>query len=104
MSRITEAEFDQIVKGIIEDKEAIIRHNPIGTREEILLWMLLSCLISYLLLNCLVNYLSLNEQETPCFKGRPDASTYRQAIESVLHDRRVEQFDIAAALDELLEE
>ena len=94
-SALRALEFDQIVKGIIEDKEAIIRHNPIGTREEILLWMLL---------NCLVNYLSLNEHETPCFKGRPDASTYRRAIESVLCDRRVEQFDISLAFDGLLEE
>lgn len=78
MNKISEAEFAQIVKGIYEEREAIFRHNPIGTEEETLLWMLLSVLISYL---------SLSEQETPCFPGAPTAETYRQAILFVLDGR-----------------
>ena len=84
VTRITEAEFARIVDGIREDRESIIRHNPIGTDEEILLWMLLSSLISYL---------SLSDLETPCFNGRPDTDTYLKAIEFVLKDRRTGDFD-----------
>jgi len=71
MATISQAEFERIVDGIFEDRELIIKHNPIGTRAEILLWMLLSCLVSYL---------SLSDSETPCFTGRPDAETYSEAI------------------------
>ncbi len=78
MTKISEAEFARICQGIIEDRESIIKHNPIGTREEILLWMLLSCLISYL---------NLSDLETPCFTGKPDANTYREAILFILKDR-----------------
>lgn len=85
MSAIAEREFAHIVDGIVEDREKIIRHNPIGTDEEILLWMLLSCLVSYL---------SLDDIETPCFTGRPDAETYRNAISFILAERRLEPFDI----------
>ncbi len=85
MSAIAEREFAHIVDGIVEDREKIIRHNPIGTDEEILLWMLLSCLVSYL---------SLEEVETPCFTGRPDAETYSKAISFILAERRLEPFDI----------
>ena len=84
MTNISEAEFARICIGIYEDRESIIKHNPIGTSEEILLWMLLSCLISYL---------SLVEIETPCFNGMPDAKTYRDAIMFVLKDRKEESFD-----------
>ena len=66
MTRITEAEFARIVNGIAADRDSIIKHNPLGTDEEILLWMLLSCLISYL---------NLSDIETPCFTGKPDAKT-----------------------------
>ena len=90
MNRISEREFARIHSGILEDREAIIRHNPLGTREEILLWMLLSCLISYL---------SLSEIETPCFSGKPDASTYRDAINFILRGRMAEPFDPAPYLD-----
>ena len=48
MTTISEAEFARICDGINEDRESIIKHNPIGPPDEILLWMLLSCLISYL--------------------------------------------------------
>lgn len=93
MIRISEAEFARIVNGIAADRESIIRHNPIGTDEEILLWMLLSILISYL---------SLSEIETPCFNGRPGAHTYRDAIQVVLQNRRAEDFDIGDHLAKLL--
>jgi hypothetical protein len=92
MTRIREAEFSRIVEGIAEDRDAIIRHNPIGTPEETLLWMLLSALAVYL---------SLNEMETPCFTGRPDAKVYREAIEFVLRDRMADTFDPAPMLDKL---
>jgi hypothetical protein len=92
MTLISEAEFRHLVDGIVADQESIIRHNPIGTPEEILLWMLL---------NSLVVYLSLKEMETPCFSGRPDASVYRDAIEFVLRKRKIEEFDVAAVLDKL---
>ncbi len=84
MTRITEAEFARIVDGIREDREGIIKHNPIGPDDEVLLWMLLSCLISYL---------NLDEIETPCFAGKPDARTYREAILFVLNERREPVFD-----------
>ncbi len=84
MTRITEAEFKRICDGIYEDRESIIKHNPIGTREEILLWMLLSCLFSYL---------NLSDIETPCFTGTPDAETYRNAVLFVLKERSAEDFD-----------
>lgn len=83
MTTITELEFARICNGIGEDRESIIKHNPIGPPDEILLWMLLSCLISYL---------NLSDLETPCFTGRPDANTYRDAIVFVLKDRRIGDF------------
>lgn len=92
MTTISEAEFARIVDGIREDRDAIIKHNPIGSEEEILLWMLLSCLISYL---------NLNEVETPCFNGKPDAKTYRDAILFVLKDRRGYDFVIEQYFDKL---
>ena len=92
MTTINEAEFARICNGIYEDRESIIKHNPIGMREEILLWMLLSCLISYL---------NLAEIETPCFEGMPDAKTYRDAIVFVLTARQSDQFDVNYYLDKL---
>jgi hypothetical protein len=92
MNRISEQEFSRICRGIFEDRETIIKHNPLGTREEILLWMLLSILISYL---------SLSEIETPCFTGMPTAETYRQAILFVLKDRKTEEFDAEKYLDKI---
>lgn len=83
MKIITEAEFRKICTGIYEDRETIYKYNPIGTREETLLWMLLSCLISYL---------SLSEIETPCFTGKPDAETYRKAILFILRGRKTQDF------------
>jgi hypothetical protein len=85
MTRISQAEFAKICAGVDEDREIIIKHNPIGSDEEILLWMLLSILISYL---------SLDENEILCFPGSTNADTYRQAILFILKDRRTEDFEI----------
>ena len=93
MTRISEAEFARIVRGIAEDRDSIIKHNPIGPPDEILLWMLLSCLISYL---------NLTEIETPCFNGKPDAKTYRDAVLFVLDRRATKKFNVDKYLDEML--
>lgn len=95
MTKISEQEFARICEGIYEDREAICRHNPIGTRAEILLWMLLSCLIGYL---------NLTEIETPCFTGMPTAETYRDAILFILKNRKSDEFEAANYLDKLAEE
>jgi hypothetical protein len=92
MTRISEAEFERICTGIHEDRESIIKHNPMGTRREILLWMLMSCLVSYL---------SLEEIETPCFTGKPDEETYRQAIVFIVKNRETEEFDAEKYLEDL---
>ncbi len=92
MSKISEQEFARLCEGIREDGEAICRHNPIGTREETLLWMLVGCLISYL---------SLSEIETPCFTGAPDAETYRKAVNFILKDRKLEDFENEKYLNQL---
>lgn len=91
--KISEKEFERICFGLREDRELIIKHNPIGTDDEILLWMLLSVLISYL---------SLTEMETPCFTGKIDENTYREAIRFILNERRENDFDPEAALDRML--
>lgn len=93
MSQINEEEFARLCKGIYEDGDIIYKHNPIGTRDETLLWMLLSVLISYL---------SLSEQETPCFTGMPTAETYRTAISFVLRERMNPPFTEEKYLDELI--
>ena len=94
MSTISEAEFSRIVEGIRNERESIIKHNPIGTDEEVLLWMLLGCLASYL---------SLAELETPCFNGKPDAGTYREAVLFVLRGRMDPVFDPDRYLDRVSE-
>lgn len=83
MATINEEEFRRVVDGIVSDRESIVHHNPLGSAEEILLWMLLSCLVSYL---------SLSEQEAPCFAGTPNARTYREAIDLVLSGRKSPEF------------
>jgi hypothetical protein len=93
MTEITEVEFSKIVEGIADDRASIIRHNPIGTDEETLLWMLMSSLVVYL---------SLNDLETPCFNGKPDAKTYRDAIEFVLRGRKADDFAAGPLIDKLL--
>lgn len=90
MTKISEVEFKRICDGIYEDRKSIIKHNPIGPGEEILLWMLLSCLISYL---------NLSDLETPCFTGKPNADTYREAITFVLRDRHTKDFELTKYFD-----
>ena len=92
MTQISRTELEKIVDGIIADRDSIIKHNPMGSDEEILLWMLLSTLVIYL---------NLSDLETPCFTGRPDAATFRTAIEFVLRDRLTEEFDLGPVLDML---
>ena len=93
MSFISEAKFSQIADGIRADREVIVKHNPIGTEDEILLWMLLSCLVAFL---------SLEDADTPCFTGRPNAETYRNAIDYVLRTRRAGDFDPQPHIDRML--
>lgn len=93
MRKISETEFTRICEEIAKDRETIIRHNPIGSDEEILLWMLLSCLNSYL---------SLDETEVPCFAGVPDEEAYRDAITFVLRCKAEGNFDPRAQIDKLV--
>ena len=93
MAKITEAEFERICRGIEEDKGKIIKHNPIGPDREVLLWMLLSCLNSYL---------SLSEIEMPCFTGRPDEDTFKEAIIFVLRGRTEGDFDPRPHIERLI--
>ena len=92
MTTISESEFARICDGIKTDRESIIKHNPIGPPDEILLWMLLSCLTSYL---------NLSDIEIPCFNGKPDVQTYRNAIIFVLNERRSDGFDVDKYLNSL---
>jgi hypothetical protein len=84
VTTITKSEFSRICRQIEEDRDLIIRSNPIGTPEEILLWMLLGVLVSYL---------NLSEMDAPCFNGKPNADTYRDAIRFILNDRMADDFD-----------
>ena len=93
MTKISRSEFERICEGIAADRDPIIRHNPIGTDKEVLLWMLL---------NCLHSYLSLTEQEVPCFKNVPDEETYRNAILLVLRERTEGDFDPEPIIDNLI--
>ncbi len=95
MNKISEREFVRICESIYQDRATICKHNPIGTREETLLWMLISCLISYL---------SLSEVETPCFNGMPTAQSYREAIAFVLKSRKTEDFDEETYINKLTKE
>lgn len=94
MTKISEAEFARICEGIYEDRATIHKYNPIGEQHETLLWMLLSCLVTYL---------SLSETEMPCFTGIPDSATYRQAILFVLNGRKSAEFEAEKYLDKLIE-
>jgi hypothetical protein len=93
MTKISEAEFAKICEGINEDRAIIIKHNPIGSDQEILLWMLLSVLISYL---------SLDEKEIPCFPNSTSLETYRQAILFIMEDRKIEDFNVEKYLENFL--
>lgn len=92
MTKINEQEFARLCEGIREDREIIIKHNPIGSDEDILLWMLLSVLISYL---------SLDEKEIPCFPSSTSLETYRQAILFTLENRKTEDFNAEKYLENL---
>jgi len=94
MTKLSEAEFAGICSGIFDERESIIKNNPIGPPDEILLWMLLSCLIIYL---------SLDEIETPCFTGKPDAETYKNAVLFVLRDRMADEFEPMQYVAKLVE-
>ena len=93
MSYISESRFAGLCEGIAADRASIVKHNPIGTEDEVLLWMLVSCLVTYL---------SLEDNETPCFTGRPDAEVYRNAIGFVLEGRRETPFDPQPYIDRML--
>lgn len=92
MTKISEVEFARICNGINEDREIIIKHNPIGSDQEVLLWMLLSVLISYL---------SLDEKEIPCFPNATSLETYRQAILFIMNDRKDGVFEVEKYLEKL---
>lgn len=92
MATIDKAEFEKLVGDIFNEREPIQKHNPIGTGEEILLWMLMGCLASYL---------SLDPTETPCFPGRPTAETYRDAVRFMLRGRMDPDFDAEPYLAKL---
>jgi hypothetical protein len=92
MTTISESELGRLVEGIIDDREVIVRNNPIGSEEEILLWMLLGCLVSYL---------NLSDNETPCFTGKPDAATYWNAVLFVLDGRLENGADATKYLEKL---
>ena len=94
MSKISEEKFAEICEKIFADREIICKHNPIGTPEETLLWMILGVLISYL---------SLSEIETPCFTGKPTTETYRQAILFILKDRKTTDFNAEKYLEKFYE-
>jgi hypothetical protein len=94
MTCISETRFAEICDGIRTDRDLIVKHDPIGTDDEILLWMLLSVLISYL---------SLTDQETPCFTGVPDAKTYRDAVLFVLNGRADDNFVPEPHIDRMLD-
>ncbi len=93
MNEISETELSRICEGIRADRDKIIKHNPIGSDAEVLLWMLL---------NCLNSYLSLSEMEMPCFTGKPDEATYREAILYVLRKRAAGDFDAESYIDNLV--
>lgn len=95
MAGITKSEFIRIVDGIVEDRESIYKHNPIGSEEETLLWMLMSCLI---------NYLGLTDNEIPCFPGATTSDTYRQAISFILREAGDGAFEVDSQLDRLKSE
>ena len=90
MATISEIEFKKICEGIRLDRDIIIRNNPVGTDNEILLWMLIGVLVSFL---------DLGEIETPCFTGIPDEKTYREAVHFVLKGRMKQEFDPSRYID-----
>ena len=95
MELISEDSFAKICRDIKNERDVITKHNPIGTKDETLLWMLLGCLIAWL---------SLSDPDIPCFTGTPNADTYRDAIQFVLRDKRENEFDADKYIREMLSE
>ena len=95
MAGITELEFSKLCASVSAEREAIVRHNPMRTPEETLLWMLLGVLISYL---------SLDAAETPCFPGNTDANVFRDAILQIVARKRTEEFDALPYLAEFTDQ
>ena len=93
MAVLTEEELYRICDGIRVDRDKIIKHNPIGTENETLLWMLMSVLVSYL---------SLDEKEIPCFPGDVDEATYRKATEMIIEMKRDTAFDHETIINRML--
>jgi hypothetical protein len=93
VTKISETEFARLCSDIAADRVSIVKHNPIGTSDEVLLWMLMSVLVSYL---------SLEELETPCFNGKPSAETYRDAIASVLKGRKTTDFNEHTHINQMI--
>ena len=93
MTTVSEDEFSKICEQIYVDREQIYQFNNNASHNEVLLWMLLSCLISYL---------NLSDAQIPCFPGTPDAETYRQAILHVLKNRTNPPFNPNQSLQKLL--
>ncbi len=93
MELISEVSFAKICRDIKNERDVILKHNPIGTEDEILLWMLLGCLIAWL---------SLSDSDIPCFNGTPNADTYLDAIQFVLRTRQESDFDASKYIGEML--
>ena len=47
-------------------------------------------------------YLRVPEIETPCFSGRPNADTYKDAIKFILNDRREDDFDSMTYIESMV--
>ena len=84
MKQISESEFARLAEGVGDDADTIFRHNPIGTRPETLLWMLVGVLTMYL---------DLSDAEMPCFPNTPTAETYAEAVRYVVRRYAVRPFD-----------
>jgi hypothetical protein len=94
MSRLKRSEFLRIAEGIRRDREAIIKHNPMGSDEEVLLWMLMSCLI---------NYLGLEGDEVPCFPGPTNSETYKKAIMFIVANTCEEEIEFENVFEGLID-
>ncbi len=94
MTKISEAEFKKICENLVGEQDVIYKHNPIGTKAETILWMLMSILISYL---------NLDDKEIPCFPNQTNIETYRNAILFILRERKTENFEVEKYLKDFTE-
>ena len=92
MDSITEAELQNLITDLIEDRDQIAMLNPDLSQRDSLLWMLLGMLVS--LLN-----VPLSEQATVYDPAASDP--YYSAVLQVLKDRANPQFDAAVLLSRL---